>query len=364
MDGKMEELVIYGVPEWTARRQIVEIPKPGPKEVLIKVFAAGLNPKDWKYTEDCNESEALNAGDDLAGIIEAVGSDVFEYKPGDRVAGFHRLGEPSGGYAPYALALASTTFLLPPAVSFEAGATLPLASMTAAIALFQALRLPAPDTSTPGVKDIPVLIYGGATAVGGFALQLAKLCGLSPIITVAGAGIDFVKALDAATHIIDYHAGNAEYIQAEITAALGGKKLLHALDCAGGRDSWVAAGGVLAPGGQLNMLDWGEVLDWEPALDIPGPKAWTPPVRVELSFTLVSSAYGSKHAWISEERAAADADFAYTFYRYIARLLDEGRLRPHPHEVRPGGLDGILQGVKDLQAGKVSARKLVVKYVE
>jgi NADPH2:quinone reductase len=280
------------------------------------------------------------------------------------VAGFHRLGEPCGGYAEFAITPASTTFLLPRAISFEAGATLPLASMTAAIALFQALRLPLPYVHTPGAKDIPILIYGGATAVGGFALQLAKLSGLNPILSVAGAGIDFVKSLDAATHIIDYRAGDTAYIQAEIVSALSGKKLLHVLDCVGMKDSWIVASCALASGGQLNMLDWGEVLDWDPALDVPGPMAWTPPPGVELSFTLVSSAYGSKHDWISEERAMADSEFAYIFYRYISRLLDEGRLRPHPHEVRLGGLSGILQGVKDLQAEKVSARKLIVKYVE
>ncbi|KAL2061461.1 hypothetical protein VTL71DRAFT_6838 [Oculimacula yallundae] len=355
----MEEIVISGRPVWAARRQRVEIPTPGNSEVLIKVVAVGLNPKDWKYTEDCTEAEALNAGDDIAGIVEAVGTDVVDLKPGDRVAGLHRLGELAGGYAEYALLPESTFFMLPPTISFESGATLPLACMTAAISLFQALGLP--HCSEPCNDGIPILIYGGATAVGAFALQLAGMIGLNPIITIAGAGIPFVKSLDVATHIIDYRAGDAAYIEGEINRALGGKKLFKALDCACQRGSWDIIARTMSSGGQLNMLDWGEVLDWDPELDVKGSKAWSPPDGVELSFTLVSSAYGVKHDWISCERAVSDAKFAHDFYRQMSQLLSAGRLKPHPYTVLSGGLDGILQGLKDLQAGVVSAKKLVAR---
>ncbi len=102
-----------------------------------------------------DESRAINAGDDVTGIIEAVGSEVYEYKAGDRVAAFHRMGTPHGTYAEYAIAPASTTFHLPPNISFEAGAGLPLSFMTAALAWHQQLRLPFP--TVPGEKDIPVL---------------------------------------------------------------------------------------------------------------------------------------------------------------------------------------------------------------
>ncbi|KAJ9136989.1 GroES-like protein [Coniochaeta hoffmannii] len=164
----MEEYVIWGKPEYSAKKHQVEIPKPGPKEILVKVVAAGLNPKDWKSTKSRDESHALNAGDDVAGFVEAVGSGVSEYKAGDRVAAFHRMGEEHGTYAEFTIVPVSTTFRLPPNVSFEAGAGLPLSSMTAALALYQHLRLPLP--TVPGQKDIPILIYGGASAVGAYAL--------------------------------------------------------------------------------------------------------------------------------------------------------------------------------------------------
>jgi len=290
----------------------------------------------------------MNAGDDIAGVVESVGSSVYEYKPGDRVAAFHGMGEPAGAYAEFAIAPATTTFPLPPTIPFEAGAGLPLSSMTAAIALYQALRLPLP--TVPGKKDIPLLIYGGATAVGAYALQLAKLSGIGPIITVAGSGIDFVKSLNAADHIIDYRTGD---VAGAILAALDGKPLRHALDAVCSRNSHVPISEVLSAsgGGEINMLD------------PPEDQGWKWPDNVKYSRTFVSSAYSQKHANISQEQADADGDFAYFFYRYISLLLARGTFKPHPHEVLPNGLDGVLGGVQRLLDGKVSAKKLVARYV-
>ncbi|KND91046.1 Quinone oxidoreductase [Tolypocladium ophioglossoides CBS 100239] len=350
MDEKMEELSNYGDPKFTALRRKVDIPKPGPNEVLIKVIATGLNPKDWK-------SEALNAGDDVAGFIENVGDGVFEYNTGDRVAAFHRITEPGAGYAEYAIAPASTTFRLPPNISFEAGAGLPLVTMTAAISLYQALQLPLPTAAATAGESIPVLIYGSATAVGAYALQLAKLSKLSPIIAVAGNGIEYVKSLNTATHIIDYRDGNvADKVIEAVRAAAPGQKLHHVLDAVSDFGSHKVISEILVAfgGGQINMLDPGAEMD----------KSWQWPEGVKFSLTFVASAYGRKNPWMSEERAAADKEFAYWFYRYITHLLAEGELNPHPHKVLPNGLDGILQGVQDLKNNKVSGKKLVARHVD
>ncbi|KAK3380443.1 chaperonin 10-like protein [Lasiosphaeria ovina] len=345
----MQELVLYGVPKFTSQRRTVDIPTPGPDEVLIKVVAAGLNPKDWKFTKRRGEDRALNAGDDMSGIVERVGSNVFEYKQGDRVAAFHRMGEPFGTYAEYAIAPASTTFFLAPGISFEAGAGLPLSSMTAALGLYQGLGLPLPTVA--GQKDTPVLIYGGATAVGAFALQLAKLSKLSPIITVAGSGIEFVESLGAATHIIDYRKGG---VARAILAALGGKQVHHALDAVSGKKSYEIVSEVLAAsgGGKINMLD--------PVED----EGWKFPDNIELSLTFVASSYSQKHPGITEEQAEADGEFAYYFYRYISYLLAHGTFKPHPHEVIPNGLEGITEGVQSLHDGKVSAKKLIARIAD
>lgn len=86
----------------------------------------------------------MDQGDDISGIMSQVGANVRDFKSGDQVTAFHRMFTPSGSYAEYAIALATTTFHLPPNISLEASATLRLASMTAALALYQHLGLLAP----------------------------------------------------------------------------------------------------------------------------------------------------------------------------------------------------------------------------
>ena len=74
------------------------IPLPGSNEVVIKVVVSGSNPKDWKRAEI---GSTMNTGDDIAGVVHAVGSDVVEFKPGDRVAAFHEMMAPHGSFAEY-----------------------------------------------------------------------------------------------------------------------------------------------------------------------------------------------------------------------------------------------------------------------
>ncbi|GFP54556.1 trans-enoyl reductase fsr4 [Trichoderma asperellum] len=348
----MRELFIYAKPKYGGVIKETPIPKPGPKEVLIKVVYAGLNPKDWKATQNLTEPEAFNTGDDVAGIVEAVGSEVFEFKPGDRVAGFHQMRSPHGTYAEYTVVRAATTFHLPPNISFESGASLPLAFMTAAIALYQGLKVPLP-TALPEAdgEKTPILIWGGATAVGAFALQLAKLSNLGPIITVAGDGIDFVKSLNVADHIIDYRTGD---VAQKIIAAAGSAKIKLAFDSISDPRSYEPISKILAAsgGGVINMVD--------PIYD----RNWKFPDSVKLSSTMVGSAHGDTWGRVSDEQAKVDSEFAYWFYRYLSHLLAEGRIKPHPVEVLPDGLAGIVAGVQALFDRKVSAKKLVARIGE
>lgn len=281
---------------------------------------------------------------------------MWEFSPGDRVAAFHRMFQPHGSYAEYAIAPASTTFRLPANISFEAGATLPLAIMTSALALYQNLKLPLPWN--PAGKQHPILIYGGASAVGAYALKFAKLSGLSPIITVAGNGIDFVKSLNAADHIIDYRRGN---VVEDVLAALNGRKLHYAFDAISYNRSYEIIVAVLQASGNgfIDMVD-------PPADDTTNPDrdVWQWPEGIEFTRTFVSSAYGAPHKYRDASQAAQDEQFAYVFYRYISRLLAEGKIEPHPHEVLPNGLESVAKGIQLLHDRKVSAKKLVYRIEE
>jgi hypothetical protein len=110
----MKEAIVAKGPKVTIHD--VPIPKPNADQILIKVIYSGSNPKDWKRPQI---GEPHNSGDDIAGIVEAVGENVVEFKKGDRVAAFHEMMAPSGSFAEYALAWDYTTFHLPKKTSFE-----------------------------------------------------------------------------------------------------------------------------------------------------------------------------------------------------------------------------------------------------
>ena len=111
----MKEALVHAGP----KVQIIDspIPSPEPDQVVIKVVVSGSNPKDWKRA-DVNK-EPWNTGDDIAGTVHAVGSNVNEFHVGDRVAAFHQMQAPHGSYAEYAVAPSHTTFHIPEKTSFE-----------------------------------------------------------------------------------------------------------------------------------------------------------------------------------------------------------------------------------------------------
>jgi len=201
----------------------------------------------------------------------------------------------------------------------------------------------------PEGQTWPVLIYGGASAVGAFALKFAKMSGLNPIIAVAGGSGEFVKGLGADV-VVDYRRGS---VVEDVKEALGGLKLRYALDVACVHESWVHACAVLDKTGE-SYLDM---------LDLPkGGNDWSKGVVV--SRTYVGTAYGEAHEHRSEKEAAGDRDFAYMFYRYMSLLLKEGRFEGHPYQVMPGGLTAVGEGIQQLLDGKVHGKKLVFRIAD
>ena len=93
------------------------IPVPEPDQVVTKVVVSGSNPKDWKHPQWAGTS--INSGDDIAGVVYNVGSNVVEFKRGDRVAAFHQMGAPHGSYAEYAVSWDHATFHIPKKTTFE-----------------------------------------------------------------------------------------------------------------------------------------------------------------------------------------------------------------------------------------------------
>lgn len=185
--------------------------------------------------------------------------------------------------------------------------------MTAALALYQHLGLPAPWNPVPKGKRVPILVYGGASAVGAFALKFAKLSNLGPIITIAGSGADFVTSLNAADYIVDYRKNN---VVEDVKKILDEEnvKLYHAFDAISNNTSWKHVVDILGKDGPQP----GKILMVDPPETMP---QW--PKGIEFGRVFVSSAYGQAHNYCDAEKAKVHRDFAYAFYRFVIRITGD-----------------------------------------
>ena len=190
----------YGGPEVVA---IVERPTPavGPRDVLIAVRAASLNPLDYKIRDGKTKlvlplKVPIALGCDVAGVVVAIGAEVTKFAVNDEV--YARLEKlRMGGLAEQVAADESVVALKPTTLSFEEAASLPLAGLTS----LQALR-----GLQPGQR---VLVHAGAGGVGTLAIQIAKILGLVVVTTTSTKNVAFVTSLGA-DEVIDYTKENVE----------------------------------------------------------------------------------------------------------------------------------------------------------
>jgi NADPH:quinone reductase-like Zn-dependent oxidoreductase len=202
-DGTMMKAIIhtkYGTPDVLEYK---DVEKPVPNEVrgvLIKVLASSMNPAD-RYNVEAPFMIRLIArgglrapkdprvGSDVAGRVEAVSSNVTQFKPGDEVFGVS-----VGSYAEYTAAREDRLALKPANCSFEEAGAIGIAGITA----LQALR------DKGGIKPgQSVLINGAGGGVGTFAVQIAKSFGAEVTAVTSTGNLDLMLRLGA-DHVIDY----------------------------------------------------------------------------------------------------------------------------------------------------------------
>jgi NADPH:quinone reductase-like Zn-dependent oxidoreductase len=192
----------YGPPE-NLRMAELDKPAPGDDEVLVKVLAASVNAADWhimrgkplfsRATLGLLRPKHKILGLDVAGQVEAVGSKVTRFRPGDEV--YASLGDHGyGAFAEYASVPVGVTAPKPATLSFEQATAVPTAAVTA----LQGLRRH--GDLRPQQK---VLINGASGGVGTFAVQIAKAYGVEVTAVTSTHNLDLARSLGA-NHIVDY----------------------------------------------------------------------------------------------------------------------------------------------------------------
>jgi NADPH:quinone reductase-like Zn-dependent oxidoreductase len=353
----MKNLLVYYDPDLTTKIEDVPIPDIGPHEILIKVVAAGMNPKDWKHPMPQYFNSRLNQGDDVAGVVERFGDEVKGFKSGERVAGFHRMGTPRGTYAEYCVCPEWTVFHVPDSMSFEEAATLPLAAYTAAVGLYRNLKLPMPfeRTDSRAATERSTLVINGASgAVGTFALKLAKLNpNISPVIAIAGTNAEFVKS-NGADVVLDYRSPT---IVSDLQTALGGKKINHVLDTANSVNSMA----YLLPILDSNTGRYTCTTSVGASISIKGQEKGEQQVLLEMWKGWWEQVWvGSVH----DDNPAGGKLFGAIISRIIEIEIDSGKFKGHPYEVVQGGLNGVLEALKRLRDRRNGNKKYVVRIAD
>ena len=157
--------------------QEVPVPRLRPDYLLVKTRFVALNPTDWKHIDYIPQPGAT-VGCDYSGTVVEIGPEVRKsFKVGDRVAGFTHGGnaveKEDGAFAEYLVAKGDVQMKVPNRVGDEDASTVGVGVLTVGQGLYQSLGLPWPNQ--PGKEKFPVLIYGGSTATGALAIQMAKL---------------------------------------------------------------------------------------------------------------------------------------------------------------------------------------------
>ncbi|MCX9010497.1 MAG: NADP-dependent oxidoreductase [Candidatus Methanoperedens sp.] len=186
--------------------EVVEINKNAPKpnlsrgHLLVEVYAAGVNPVDWKIREGYMRQMVplqfpATLGGDFSGVVEEVGDGVSGFKKGDEVYGQASITRGgSGSFAEFVSADAKSTAHKPKSIGHVEAAALPLTGVSAWQALVEHIGI------SRGKK---ILIHGGAGGIGSIAIQIAKYLGAYVATTVSARDIPYVKELGA-DEAIDY----------------------------------------------------------------------------------------------------------------------------------------------------------------
>lgn len=213
-------------------------PTPGPKQALVKIAASGVNFIDVYFRTGLYKADLpITLGSEAAGTVEAVGPDVTEVAPGDRVA----YAMARGSYAEYAVAPAWQLVKIPGHVEFTLAAAAMLQGMTAHYLTHSTWPLKSGDVC---------LVHAGAGGTGGLIVQMAKMLGARVLATVSTEAKAQIAREHGADEVILY---TTQDFEAEARRLTGGRGVDVVYDSVG-RTTFDKSLGSLRPRGMLALF--------------------------------------------------------------------------------------------------------------
>jgi NADPH:quinone reductase-like Zn-dependent oxidoreductase len=314
------------------RASAVSEPTVGPRDVLVRVGAAGINPLD-KMVRNGEFKLLLKyklpfvLGHDVAGVVTGVGAEVRDYKVGDEVYARPR-DLRIGAFAEYIAIDQADIALKPRSLTMEQAAAVPLVALAAWQALVEVAQL------TPGQK---VLVHAGAGGLGSTVIQLAKHLGAFVATTAHGDDLEKVHGLGA-NEVIDYRKANfAELLSGYdvVLDSLGGDNLARSLT-------------VLKPGGL--------------AISVVGPP--DPEFATQIGRPFLKPVMALLSLKAKAQARKLGVRYSFFFMRAdgvqlktLAALYDAGALRPLLDRIFP--FDETLDAMAYLEQGRARGKIVV-----
>lgn len=317
-------------------------------EVIIKNYATGLNPVDWKNVDYnfCLPSFPWITGREMAGVVQKVGSEVTTCKVGDKAwtSTYYR-DRRAGCFQEFVTVPQHTVLQVPSDLNYEAAACLGVPALTAAMTLWKWLKAPQPTTTTayaepmiptppasPAPEEGYILIWGGSTITGQYAIQLAKASGLTVIAVSSSRTESLVLSLGADHVITRDNKTNAQILLA--IQAIGGDNITRAIDIVGTTTSPFALSALsktrsshLAP---LSFISKDEHVPENVTVH-----------NIEMKQFILD---------------ATNRCYAET----LNQLFEEKKLKEPQLVVLRGGLAAVPAGLEQLKQGDMGGKKLVV----
>jgi len=347
--------------------EVKEAPYLNPREdqLLIKTIAYAVNPTDWKHVEYGFHKVGAIAGSDASGVVEYVGSKVSGFSKGDFVSTFlhGQTSEERGAFAKFVVADPQLTVKYDKKFpvdaldvgdhaagvihSFEGAASVTLGLSTVALSFSGNLGISPLKSAN---SDKYILIWGGATATGILAIQIAKhIYGLNVITTASPKNHEFLKSLGA-DEIYNYH-------EIDVLEKLSKYDFTYALDIVSSKETFQSVYEATFNSKHVkidNLLFLGEK-DVKSTPNRKGSVEFVPNTLAYIAEGSEMDAYG-QHWKISDDTFKKYKEFWYELLPPFVPQLKHANLK-----VLKEGFESANEGFQLLKDGKVSAQKIVFR---